>query len=168
MEHEVTQLLSRGRHDAAFERLTPLFQTKVYRLVVSMIRNEARAEEVTQDIFVKVWQALPAYDGRASLSTWIYTIARNTALTHLRSEKYREAKPLEQAREASTTPSRAGLEVERLLARLPGEQREVVELFYLQDLSIEDVAAMLEMPEGTIKSQLHRARKAMAAMMEGK
>jgi len=168
MEHEVTQLLKQGRHDAAFEKLTPLFQTKVFRLVVSMIRNQARAEEVTQDVLVKVWQALPSYDGRASLSTWIYTIARNTALTHLRSEKYRDARPLAAMVEPSVLPSKAELEVDRLMARLPDEQREVVELFYLQGCSIEDVAAMLDMPEGTVKSQLHRARKAMAAMMEAK
>jgi RNA polymerase sigma-70 factor (ECF subfamily) len=168
MEREIHQLLKKGQLDAAFEQLVQLYQTKVFRLVFSIVQNHSRSEEVTQDAFIKVWQALSTYDGRASFSTWIYTIARNTALTHLRSEKYRRTSSLESVAEPSVLHSKAGLEVERLLTHLPEEQRETVELFYLQGCSIDDVAAMLDIPEGTVKSHLHRARKAMAAMMEVK
>ena len=58
------------------------------------------------------------------------------------------------------------IEIERLLTTLPDEQREVIVLFYLQERSIEEVAAMLDLPEGTVKSHLHRARKAMATKLE--
>jgi RNA polymerase sigma-70 factor, ECF subfamily len=168
MEHEIHRLLKEGQLDAAFERLVQLYQTKVFRLVFSIVQNHSRAEEVAQDAFIKVWQALSTYDGRAAVSTWIYTIARNTALTHIRSEKYRHTTPLDSVAEPSVLQSKAELDVERLLKCLPDEQRETVELFYLQGCAIDDVAAMLDLPVGTVKSHLHRARKAMAAMMVGK
>jgi RNA polymerase sigma-70 factor, ECF subfamily len=168
MDQDIRQLLSQRQKDRAFEVLLQRYQAKVFRLVFSMLGNSSRAEEVTQDAFLKIWQALQGYDGRASLSTWIYTIARNTGISHLRTEFYRKTLSLEEAPEpfAEAEPVLSRLEIERLLARLPDEQREVIVLFYLQERSIEDVATMLDLPEGTVKSHPHRARKAMAAMME--
>jgi len=168
MDQDIRQLLSQRQKDRAFEVLLQRYQAKVFRLVFSMLGNSSRAEEVTQDAFLKIWQALQSYDRRASLSTWIYTIARNTGISHLRAESYRKTLSLEEAHEpfAEAEPVLNRLEIERLLARLPDEQREVIVLFYLQERSIEDVATMLDLPEGTVKSHLHRARKAMAAMME--
>jgi RNA polymerase sigma-70 factor (ECF subfamily) len=168
MDQDIRQLLSQRHRDRAFEVLLQRYQTKVFRLVFSIVGNPSRAEEVTQDAFLKIWRALPGYDGRASLSTWVYTIARNTSISYLRAESYRKAIPLEEAPEpfAEGEPVLTRIETERLLANLPEEQREIVVLFYLQERSIDDVAAMLDLPEGTVKSHLHRARKAMAAMME--
>src|SRR4051812_43121558 len=105
MEQDILTLVQLGKRDAALEALLDLYQNKVYRLMLSMTRNSARAEELTQDVFFKVWQALPGYDGRASFSTWIYTIARNTALTHIRSESYRFALPLDAVAEPAATPA---------------------------------------------------------------
>jgi RNA polymerase sigma-70 factor (ECF subfamily) len=168
MDQDIRQLLSQRQNDRAFEVLLQRYQSKVFRLVYSILGNSPRAEEVTQDAFLKIWLALPGYDGRASLSTWIYTIARNTSISHLRAEFYRKTLSLEEAPEpfAATEPVLSRIEVERLLAGLPEEQREVVVLFYLQERCIEDVATMLDLPEGTVKSHLHRARKAMAAKLE--
>ena len=151
----------------AFERLLDRYQEKVFRLAVSMLKDAARAEEVTQDIFLKLWQALPAYDGRAALSTWLYAIARNTCLSALRSESYRRTLPLDQSAEPCTpeTASKT-LEIEQLLARLPEIQRQAITLFYLQERSVEEVARMLDLPEGTVKSHLHRARRTLAEMMK--
>jgi len=150
-----------------FDRIVASFQNKVFRMVYGLVRDHGRAEEITQDTFLKVWQALPVYDGRASLSTWIYTIARNTAFTHLRASRNRRGVPLDNLPEPSSRPSPdARIEVSLLLERLPREQREVVTMFYLQERQIQDVAEALDLPEGTVKSLLHRARRAMAAMME--
>ena len=170
MDQDILQLLSQRQKDRAFEVLLQRYQAKVFRLVFSIVGNRSRAEEVTQDAFLKIWQALAGFDGRASLSTWIYTIARNTSISHLRSEFYRKTLSLEDSPEpfAAAEPVLSRIETERLVANLPEEQREIIVLFYLQEQSIEDVAAMLDLPEGTVKSQLHRARKAMAAMMEVK
>src|SRR5262245_43521840 len=168
MDQDIRQLLSQRRKDRAFEVLLQRYQHKVFRLVYSLLRNPSGAEEVTQDVFLKVWQALAGYDGRASLSTWVYTIARNTSIPHLRAESSRKTLSLDEVPEplAADEPVLSRIEIERLVASLPEEQRQVVMLFYLQERSIEDVAVMLDLPEGTVKSYLHRARKSMATTME--
>jgi RNA polymerase sigma-70 factor (ECF subfamily) len=166
MPETVEQLL-RGRHyDRALERLLDEYQHKVYRMALAMLRDSARAEDVTQDVFVKLWRALPLYDGRAAVGTWLYTIARNTCLSAIRADGYRRTSALEDSVEpsaSSTTPLQ--LSVEQCLSRLPDVQRQVVTLFYLQERRVSDVAAMLDMAEGTVKSHLHRARRALAVMM---
>ena len=100
-------------------------------------------------------------------STWLYTIARNTCLSAVRAESYRRTTPLDETSEPrvwSTAPE--AIAVQECLAMLPDIQREVITLFYLQERSVKDVAAMLELPEGTVKSHLHRARRALAALAE--
>ena len=166
-DEDVHGLLSRQRYAPAFELLMERYQSRVFRWVYSVVRETARAEEVTQDAFLKVWRALPEYDRRASLSTWIYTIARNTALSSLRAESYRRTQPIEDC-EPPIAPGKAPLqsaEIDQCLQRLPDVQREVLTLFYLQERNVEDVAQMLDLPMGTVKSHLHRARRALAEMM---
>jgi RNA polymerase sigma-70 factor (ECF subfamily) len=166
MGGEVEELLRARRYDEALERILQDYQGKVFRMAVTMLRDAGRAEEVTQDIFLKMWRALPAYDGRAALGTWLYAIARNTCLTAVRAAGYRRTSSLDDVTEpgaATTTPLKVS--VEQCLERLPEPQRQVITLFYLQDRNISDVAAMLDLPEGTVKSHLHRARRALAAMM---
>jgi RNA polymerase sigma-70 factor, ECF subfamily len=167
MGDDVQWLLQQRRYDEALERLLDLYERKVFRLAVTMLRDAGRAEEVTQDIFLKVWRAFPAYDGRAAPSTWLYAIARNTCLTVLRAESYRKTTALEDIPEPAwqgAAPS--GIEWDRYLSRLPDALRHVVTLFYFEEKSVTDVARMLGVAEGTVKSQLHRARRALAEMME--
>lgn len=166
-DEDVQSLLRKSLFAAAFELLLDRYQEKVFRLVYSMMKETARAEDVTQDIFLKMWQVLPDYDGRASLSTWLYTISRNTSLSALRADSYRRTLPIEDS-EPQATHREAGMQqmqVKQLLGRLPEMQQHVITLFYLQDRSVEDVAHMLDLPEGTVKSHLHRARRALAEMV---
>lgn len=165
-DEDVQELLRKHRWAAAFELLLDRYEEKVFRLVYSILREEAKAEEVTQDIFLKMWQVLSDYDGRASLSTWLYTISRNTALSSLRAESYRKTSPIGEY-DPPTADWSAGLqqvEIWQLVERLPEVQREVITLFYLQDRSVQDLAKMLDLAEGTVKSHLHRARLALAAL----
>jgi RNA polymerase sigma-70 factor, ECF subfamily len=167
VDEDVQSLLRKNLFGAAFELLLDRYQGKVFRLVYSMLKETARAEEVTQDIFLKMWQVLPDYDGRAALATWLYTISRNTSLTALRVESYRKTLPIEEC-EPQTTNWEVGIqqmEMKQLLERLPEAQQNVITLFYLQDRSVEEVAHMLDLPEGTVKSHLHRARRALANLM---
>jgi RNA polymerase sigma-70 factor, ECF subfamily len=163
-DEDVQRLLRTRRYAAAFELFLERYQHKVFRLVYSIMKDPARAEEVTQDIFLKMWQVLPEYDGRASLSTWLYTIARNTSLSALRAESYRKTLSIEgfDPPAIKLNPGLQQLEIRQLLDRLPEVQEQVLTLFYLQDRSVEDVAHMLDLPEGTVKSHLHRARRAIA------
>lgn len=168
MDQDVPTLLSKRRFSQAFERMVDLYETKVFHMAVMFLKDNARAEEVTQDIFLKLWQALPSYDGRASPSTWLYTIARNTCLTVLRAESHRKTVVLDRTNEPASPPKDAAtaLNLAQCVERLPEEQREVITLFYLQEKSVQDVSRMLDLPEGTVKSHLHRARVALAAMMK--
>jgi RNA polymerase sigma-70 factor (ECF subfamily) len=95
MPQDVQALLEKHRYRLAFERLVELYEVKVFRMAVMFLNDASRAEEVAQDIFLKLWQVLPAYDGRAAPSTWLYTIARNTCLSALRSEAHRKTRPLD-------------------------------------------------------------------------
>jgi RNA polymerase sigma-70 factor (ECF subfamily) len=172
MPEDVEALLEKHRYRQAFERLVELYEVKVFRMAVMFLKDAGRAEEVAQDIFLKLWQVLPAYDGRAAPSTWLYTIARNTCLSALRSEVHRRTLRLDSIAEPVAAGVAGGrdvlnrIELERCLERLPEIQRDVITLFYLQERSVDEVARMLDLPDGTVKSHLHRARLALAVMIK--
>jgi RNA polymerase sigma-70 factor (ECF subfamily) len=114
-----------------------------------------------------VWKALPGYRGEASLSTWIYAIARNTCLTALKTRNGRPTVPLDDPAvrpHLLGRPEPAGaLDVTALLHGLPERYRQVVTLFYLENKSYQEVALLLNLPLGTVKTYLHRARKELIA-----
>lgn len=170
LEADAQALPAGGEYAEVFERLLTQFRDKVFRLAFSLLRDESHAEDMTQEIFLRIWKGLPGYHGQASFSTWIYTIARNTCLTEL---KRRAARPtvslhtpeMEAALDsipALQTTDRAGggeLDVQTLLAGLSEKHRQVVTLFYLEQKQYDEVAEMLGIPLGTVKTLLFRARR---------
>lgn len=167
---DVCRLLAEGRRDQAFEYLLARYRTKVYRLALSYVRTPADAEDLAQEAFVRLWRALPLYDGRASLSTWLYVIARNACLSELRKRVIRQTAALDDVAEPAAPAAGAAvpelrLDCETLVDALPETQRQVVRLFYLEERSYEQVAEMLGMPLNTVRSHLHRARKRLAEQM---
>jgi len=170
MENDIRRQLEARRYDEAFDLLVEQFKHKVFRLAFSMLLNETQAEDTTQDVFLKIWKSLPGYHGGASLSTWIYTITRNTCLTEL---KKRSAHPTvslhdpEVERAADSIPSLQSadresgveLDVRTMLAELPEKYRQIITLFYLEQKAYEETAAMLGLPLGTVKTLLFRAKK---------
>jgi RNA polymerase sigma-70 factor, ECF subfamily len=166
MEEQVQQLLRNRRYEEALEQLLDLYKQKIFRMAVAMLRDPGRAEEITQEVFLKVWRALPGYDGRAAIGTWLYAIARNTCLSAVRSESYRRTWPIADSSEPAIEPTTVvDVEIAECLVALPAIQREVITLYYLQDKSVRDVSELLDLPEGTVKSHLHRARRALAGML---
>jgi RNA polymerase sigma-70 factor (ECF subfamily) len=170
MEDDIQQRLDARQYDAAFDLLLERFKDKVFRLAFSMMRNETQAEDVAQDVFVKIWKALPCYHSGASLSTWIYTITRNTCLTELKKRSTRPTVSLQDPdmeAAADSIPSLqftdrepgAEMDVETMLSELPKKYRQVITLFYLEQKAYEEVAAMLGIPLGTVKTLLFRAKK---------
>ncbi len=171
--------LKRGDRHAVLEGLMDRYRQKVMNLAFSILRSESLAEDMSQTVFVKVWQALPQFDGRAALSTWLYTIARNTCLTAV--ERERRMVPLEDfndfsdddepaafgvmpAGSESSLQASAEYDVAKLLDQLPEPYRRVIVLFYLEDRSCEEVGELLKMPTGTVKALLHRGRKKLATL----
>ena len=165
------QLVRAERRDEAIALLLPAFRRRVFGLAYSFLRDREAAEDVTQEVFIKVWRALPGFDGRASLSTWIYAIARNASLSSLRAlrphSSLSDPEVMEAVESINPAPSADALAeraaILRLLDRLPTKQRQVVMLFYMEEQSHEEVAAMLAMPVGPVKTLLHRARGRLSA-----
>jgi RNA polymerase sigma-70 factor (ECF subfamily) len=164
----IDQHLAQGRHQRAFELIVPAFQDRVFRLSYSMLKDRGAAEDAAQETFTRVWKALAKFDGRSSLGTWIYAIARNTCLMEIRKRKPivsmdDPGSPVAAAVElASATTQGADVERDnllRMLEALPANQQQAVRLFYLEDKSYETVAELMGMPLGTVKNLLHRARK---------
>jgi RNA polymerase sigma-70 factor (ECF subfamily) len=158
IEQQTIELVRSGKRDQALGLIVPMFKRRVFALTYSFTRNRDEAEDLTQEVFVKVWKALPGFDQRATLSTWIYAITRNTSLSALRAR--RETCGVEEwVASADNEGEVERMLLQRLIDRLPDKQRQVVTLFYMQDHSHEEVAEMLDMPVGTVKTLLHRARE---------
>jgi RNA polymerase sigma-70 factor (ECF subfamily) len=160
--------LAAGRHARAFDLVVPTYKDRVFRLAYSILRDRAAAEDAAQETFVRVWKALPGFDGRAALGTWIYAITRNTCLMELRRRRPTvsfDDPDSTEAQHAATSIATGPAEdperdnILRLVEALPRTQQEAVRLFYLEDRSYEAVAERLGMPLGTVKNLLHRARK---------
>lgn len=164
-DRDLVELLGRDPR-AAFTLLLERYQVKVFRLAYSILGNHALAEEAAQEAFVRVWKALPRYDGTASLGTWLYAIARNTCLSELRKPALRREAPLDEqiGLPGGASPPDGTLDTDWVLARLPEAYRRVLVLYYLEERSYEEVAEMLDLPMGTVKSHLHRAKAAAAAL----
>jgi len=171
VDEDTRTYLDARRYREAFELLLDRYQQKVFRLAYSMLGDEASAEEVAQDTFLRIWKALPSYRGDASLSTWIYAITRNCCLTRRKKLGERQTVSIEEPGVRASVDSRLAAKPERrqsqpdsalLLAQLSPPYREALRLFYLEEKSYEEVAAMLGLPLGTVKTYLHRARKQLA------
>ena len=143
----------------------------MYAIALRFARDPDRAEEIVQDAFVRVWRSLPSFNGDSKLSTWLHSIAVNAALDRVRSRARREARidrevDLDRyAREVGRAMPTADLDLERALASLPDGAREIVILHYIEGYPCAEVAERLGIAEGTVKSQLHRARRLLKEAM---
>ena len=170
MQQEISACLARKRYEDAFDMLLPEYQNKVFRLAYAMLGNEASAEDMAQEVFIRVWKALPGFRGESSVSTWIYAITRNVCLTALKSGGARKEVSMEEpgiARDAEERGVPAerpagGIDVLRFLGCLPEKHQQVLRLYYMEDKSYDEVAQLLDWPMGTVKTYLHRARKELA------
>ncbi|HEX4269195.1 MAG TPA: RNA polymerase sigma factor [Steroidobacteraceae bacterium] len=171
-DRDIVELLRQGGRDRAFEELLRRYEGKVYRLCCALLGDHAQAEDAAQESFVRVWKALERYDGRASLSSWIYAITRNRCLTAL--EKRRSLDSLDELGEdgevglyATGNPGVGLVEQLRgLVDLLPERLRRTLVLYYYEERSVSEVALMLGCPEGTVKTMLFRARGALSDILK--
>jgi RNA polymerase sigma-70 factor, ECF subfamily len=166
-EQEIRALLDRRRWEQAFESIVAEYQGKVFRLAYSILGNRAQAEDAAQESLLRVWRAIETYNGKASISTWLYAITRNTSLSLREYHARRVMTPLEVIAEP---PAAAEAEPEQelwsLVAELPDPYRQAIVLYHMEEKSYEEVAKMLDIPVGTVKTHLHRARKLLGARIE--
>jgi len=158
------------------------FKLPVWRLARRLTRNDEEALDTTQEIFLRVWRGLPGFRGEAKISTWVFQIAWN----HLRAHRRRMGRNLQFisegtdgdrelamiARDPHADPERRAASVELLdrvedaLAELPEHYRVVVWLRDGEELSYREIADTLDLPIGTVRSRLARARDALRRMVE--
>ena len=177
-DRDIVALLQTGALEAAFQRTLARYQDKVYRLCCTLLRDPTAAEDAAQESLVRIWKAMGRYDGRASLSTWIYAITRNRCLTAI--ARRRDLASMSDAAieaEAEITASEqlpvgadgdtdnASATLRELIDLLPERYRRTLMLFYYEDRSVSEVASMLGMPEGTVKTSLFRARAALVEQL---
>ncbi|NLH99644.1 MAG: RNA polymerase sigma factor [Chthonomonadales bacterium] len=150
-----------GDHERA-ERWVTQEYPRIYRMLRYLTGDRETAEDLTQQAFVQAWQALPTFRGEARLDTWLHRIAYHQYTHWLRDRRTTE--PLSAASGVADTRNASGLTtilVQRALDSLPHELREAFLLFYARQMSVKEIAGVLEIPVGTVKSRLFAARRAM-------
>ena len=177
-EHDDTHWVTASKNgdQDAFSLLVQRYQRRVFNLVFRMLQNYEEASEVTQEAFLAAWQGLPSFRGEARFSTWLYRIAYNCALKQLETRKRERA--LQTALQAEQIfededPKNTLLEaldnqemVQEQLSQLPPKYRIVLILRHLQDMTYEEMAEVLTMPVGTIKTHLFRARNLLKERLQ--
>jgi RNA polymerase sigma-70 factor (ECF subfamily) len=162
--------------DGSFEQLVRRYQRPIAAYVYRMVGNYESALDLTQEIFIKVYNSLSRYRSEFKFSTWIYKIAHNAAVDHLRRSSTREQSlvagtesdsydlPIESANptpeQESERKERRG-EIESVVRTLPANYRELIILRHSQDLSYEEIVEVTGLPLGTVKNRLFRAREMM-------
>ena len=165
-DENLAALLASGRRTEAFETLLATYQDKVFRLCYSMLGDRAQADDAAQESFLRVWKSLDRYRGESALGTWIYSITRNVCLTAIAKRAARRSAPIEDAERATPQTPPRERDMLRLVKQLPENYRQVVMLFYMEEHSYEEVARMLALPVGTVKTHLYRARQQLASMVK--
>ncbi len=184
---ELVQRFKEGDR-SAYTEIVRRYQHRVYTLCIRWMGNDRIAEEVSQDVFLALYRALPRFRGDAQLSTWVYRVVvnhcKNRRLYRMRRKQDRH-EPLEGTRRDEDEPARqipsegpgtdAGIhrtEAEELvreaLELLDEQQRHIIVLRDVEDLSYEEVGELLGLPRGTVKSRLHRARAQLAQILSRK
>ncbi len=157
---------------AAFEQLYRRHVKRVYGAIWRLVGGiDARAEELTQDAFVRAWQALSSFRGESAFGTWLYRLAMNTALMDLRSRAGRSDRETgDDALElhaAYTAAPALGIDLDALIATLPPRARAVLVLFDVEGWTHEEISVQLDMAVGSSKAQLHRARGLLRQRLGG-
>ena len=165
----------RAGDDAAFSELVDRYKNLVYALVYRMIPDRSRTDDLAQDVFLKVYRGLPYFRGEARLSTWIYRIVQNVC-SQARAQR-RPDVPLEsdshgRARQSPGAPDAAFADIEvrdrleKAIQQLPDNYQLLIAAHYLQGVQYEDLAATLDIPLGTVKTHLHRAKRRLREILE--
>jgi RNA polymerase sigma-70 factor (ECF subfamily) len=156
------------------EQLVRAHWEPTYRVVLALVCDHALAEDITQEALLKAWKALPSFRGEASLRNWILRIAHNTAISMLRRRRPETREPWNlpeprAGRDASDSALDGMLmdQFEAALARLPASTRSIVVLREVEGRSYEEIATIVGLPLSTVRTRLFRARKELAAALEG-
>ena len=190
ISEEALILAAAGGDRNAFGELVRIYEKLVYNTIRVKVRSEEDALDISQEVFIKIWRALPNWRGECRFSTWIYKVSINCCYDHLRKVPGRKTESLwstdddgeereidiadetvEASPEKSLDRNETITAVRAAIAKLSDEQREIVVLRDIDGHTYEEIAEMLDLEIGTVKSRLNRARanlREMLAVFAGK
>jgi RNA polymerase sigma-70 factor (ECF subfamily) len=156
----------------AMQVLFARHHVRIYRFVLRLLRDEMAAEDVISEVFLDVWRQADRFEGRSAVSTWLIAIARFKALSSLRKrrEEGLDEETMEAIEEPSDNPALAiekldkGEKLRQCLGALTREHREVIDLVYYHEKSVEEVAQIIGIPENTVKTRMFYARKKLGEL----
>lgn len=149
-------------------------QLRVYRFVLRLVGNPTAAEDLISEVFLDVWRQADQFEGRSTVSTWLLAIARFKALSSMRRRPHEElddekAGAIEDSAdnpELSVQKKDKGAALRKCLQALSPEHREVIDLVYYHEKSVEEVAAIVGIPEATVKTRMFYARKKLSELLK--
>ncbi|MCB1008581.1 MAG: sigma-70 family RNA polymerase sigma factor [Acidobacteria bacterium] len=179
---ETLAVEAREGSQEAFQELVERYDRPVFGLVVRIVRRPETAEDVAQEAFLKAYRALARFDPERKFSSWLFKIAHNTALDALRREGHEPLSldaPVGEGEEAPELPADPGAEnpferaagrdlgraLEAAIREIRPEYREILLLRFVEELSYEEIAGILDLPMGTVKIHIYRARRDLARAM---
>lgn len=160
----------------AFAGILQRYSSRIFAVVIRIVGRREDAEELTQDVFMKVFSSLKKYKGDSEFSTWIYRIAYNTAVSYTRKHR-KEISYIEESQYENISEEKVDAllnrtdnseQIERLeqsIARLDGEEKALLSLFYTDTRSINEIAEITGLTDTNVKTRLHRIRKKLYIIM---
>jgi RNA polymerase sigma-70 factor (ECF subfamily) len=163
-----------GGDRLAMQMLFARHHVRVYRFVLRLVRNEATAEDLISEVFLDIWRQAGKFEGRSAVSTWMLSIARFKALSALRRRQDDELdeETAERVEDQADDPETAlakkdkGAVLRQCLSGLSAEHREVIDLVYYHEKSVEEVAEITGIPEATVKTRMFYARKKLSELLK--
>jgi len=163
-----------GGDRLAMQVLFARHHVRVYRFVLRLVRNDATAEDLISDVFLDIWRQAGKFEGRSQVSTWMLSIARFKALSVLRKrpEEELDEETAERIEDQSDDPETAlakkdkGALLRQCLTALSAEHREIIDLVYYHEKSVEEVAGIVGIPEATVKTRMFYARKKLSELLK--
>ncbi len=174
-EQQWVQAAQRG-DIKAFEAIVSAFEDAVYSFVFNSTRNQMDAEEITQDVFVKAYRNLASFRGDAKVKTWLFTIAHNTTASHFRKKELPTTPvddapvsqhPVSNVADAlsSISTNERSRYLHMAMDKMAPQQRQLIQLFYLEELSVKEIEAITGLNEGSIKTGLMRGRNRLHTLL---
>lgn len=162
----------------AFADIVSLYQHKLYQVCYRMLSNKQEAEDIAQEAFVRAYMNLHTFDQKRKFSTWLYRIATNLCIDRIRKKKpdyyldaevagtegldlYSQVAAEDQLPEETLVQMELQERIQYEIGRLPDKYRSVIVLKYIEELSLQEISDILDMPLGTVKTRIHRGREAL-------
>ncbi len=171
-DEDLIQAIATGS-EAAMRTLYERHHVGVFRFIARLVFDASRAEDLVSEVFLTVWRQASTFENRSRVSTWILSIARFKALTARgrRQESQLDEAATEMVADTAETPEQTVLHIDRnaqlrsCIAQMSPEHREVIDLVYYHDKSVEEVAEITHLPKNTVKTRMFYARKGLARML---